>query len=123
MILFPIDARGLVACPGGACPPEVNLAIAGMEEAAELTGGGLFTTTMDLPRSRDPRWTTGVTPDIHANNHKEVGRSTRCSSRLRARARNYATGQGMSQIDPNASARKRGKKAFSDHSQEQPLPF
>jgi VWFA-related protein len=42
VILFPIDARGLIACPGGACPPEVNLAIASMEEVAELTGGRAF---------------------------------------------------------------------------------
>ncbi len=42
VILFPIDARGLVACPGGACPPEVNLAIASMEEVATLTGGRAF---------------------------------------------------------------------------------
>ncbi len=41
-ILFPIDARGLIACPGGACPPEVNFTIASMEEVAELTGGRAF---------------------------------------------------------------------------------
>ena len=42
VILFPIDARGLVACLGGACPPEVNLAIASMDEVAQLTGGRAF---------------------------------------------------------------------------------
>ena len=42
VILFPIDARGLVACPGGACPPEVNLNIASMDEVAQLTGGRAF---------------------------------------------------------------------------------
>jgi VWFA-related protein len=42
VILFPVDARGLIACPGGACPPEVNLSIAAMEEVAELTGGRAF---------------------------------------------------------------------------------
>jgi len=42
VVLFPVDARGLVACPGGGCPPEVNLSIASMEEMAELTGGRAF---------------------------------------------------------------------------------
>jgi len=42
VVLFPVDARGLIACPGGACPPEVSLTIAGMEEVAELTGGRAF---------------------------------------------------------------------------------
>ncbi len=42
VILFPIDARGLIACLGGACPPEVNLSIASMDEVAQLTGGRAF---------------------------------------------------------------------------------
>jgi VWFA-related protein len=42
VILFPVDARGLIACLGGACPPEVNLSIASMDEVAQLTGGRAF---------------------------------------------------------------------------------
>ena len=39
--LYPIDARGLIACIG-ACAPEVNLNIASMEDVAEQTGGRAY---------------------------------------------------------------------------------
>ena len=41
VMLYPIDARGLIACLGP-CPPEVNLNIASMEELAEQTGGRAY---------------------------------------------------------------------------------
>jgi VWFA-related protein len=39
--MYPVDARGLIACVGG-CGPEVNGNIASMEEIAEQTGGRAY---------------------------------------------------------------------------------
>jgi VWFA-related protein len=48
VMLYPVDARGLVACPGGQCPPWINSHIASMEEMAEQTGGRAFHDGNDL---------------------------------------------------------------------------
>jgi VWFA-related protein len=40
--LYPVDARGLIACIPLPCPPSVNLHIEMMEELAEQTGGRAF---------------------------------------------------------------------------------
>jgi VWFA-related protein len=40
--VYPVDARGLIACLSLPCPPWVNLHIGMMEEVAEQTGGRAF---------------------------------------------------------------------------------